>query len=61
MNAASSKIRRLAYKKTVAVAISLGGPSWTGGMARDSFEIVEWLSVRKIERRRAVDWSLELG
>lgn len=45
----------------VAVTISLGGSSWTGGTVGVSFGIAEWLRVRRMAWRRAADRSLGSG
>ena len=45
----------------VAVMISLGGSSWTGGTTGVSFGMADWLRVRRIARRRAADCSFGSG
>ena len=47
--------------KPAAVIISLGKSSWAGVTAGGSWGIADWLRVRRIARRRAVDRSLGSG
>ena len=57
MNAANRDINKLAYMRQVTVTIPLGGPSLAGGMVGVSFGMADWLRVRRMARRRAVDCS----
>ena len=63
MNAARSEIKRLPYKRPVAVTISLGASFWIGGIGVDSLGISDWSRAGTGEDRwkRAVDCSFGLG
>jgi len=60
-NAANNDTRRLAYRRSEVVTISVGGPFNTGGAAGSSSGAIDRLRLRRIARRYASERSLGSG